>query len=205
MTEFSVSQPSHRKDPHAVAVAILAVAAAALVVNTVRLAMAAPSTPRPATSEPVAYTATSVGSFVYPGGTSRQMVRYLLAVRADGSYVDYQENLFRKTSHSMSKRLIVFASRLQIEVDEIRELKSSMMLRGFKDRRRDPSSRCLNGRDGTQYWPGEIVIGEEDVKGARTVKVASQNILFWFNIDVGCALMKQRIDAGNGVINEQLI
>src|SRR3972149_3263738 len=169
--------------------------ATALALNAGRLTHSAVPGPTP-TVPPVPYTVTLRETLHRSGASPMYVTTFVYALRDDGSQVSRKEFLDAPYGRQLAQRYIRFASGAAIQIDEIRERKTSMFIRKFTVGRnqRDPASNCLKDRTGQPLSPNEIPLGEEHVGSWRAVKVAIHNGFSWFSLDAGCALVNQRVD-----------
>lgn len=158
----------------------------ALGANLVRLSSEARETasPQPYTVV-LRETAFSRTGEAKPGGT------YTLAVRSDGATLLQSEVLVGP--EPSSERTLAFATGLRIQVDDIRELKSTTFNTERRPSYRDPRADCLWNPGGERSYTGEVLAGRESVDAFRTVVIRAQGLTTWFALDVGCAPLKKRL------------
>jgi hypothetical protein len=97
------------------------------------------------------------------------------------------------------ERIIRFASGFKVTINELADIKSTIVDRGKPARlQRDPTSKCINSFAGTAMVdsPQEVISGEEAIAGYWTVKITSNGYTAWFALDHGCAMVKSKMDWG---------
>ncbi|MGE0102416.1 MAG: hypothetical protein AB7H86_22830 [Blastocatellales bacterium] len=144
----------------------------------------------------VPYTVITRESITGPDGGVVAGKEVIQAVRSDGSIV--RRHIFPDPANG-SERVIRFASGVEVTINEYANTKSSVIKNGNPAQwQRDSQSKCLNSLTGKRKTSmPEIVEGEEIVSGFRAVKVKidmERPVTFWFALDHGCALIKDRID-----------
>jgi hypothetical protein len=115
------------------------------------------------------------------------------AYRSDGSYLRRTVDL--KPDRSFSERVIQFASGVEITVNDLTNLKSTMVKRGnFAAAQRNPRGNCLTRLDNKPFsQQEEKLLGEENYRGYRVVRVHNSGADFLYALDFGCAHVYDRI------------
>jgi hypothetical protein len=134
------------------------------------------------------------------------------AIRSDGSFVvlsAYEKSDGEPLGMEKRERTIRFASGIKVAINELTGTKSTETYKFNPARwQRDPNSKCFNAFDGTAKVssPPAVISGEETIAGYRTVKIIRENATWWFALDVGCAMVKERMDwGGQGSSEKNLV
>ena len=114
-----------------------------------------------------------------------------LAVRSDGSRVSRREGSGASTYYVL--RTIHFASGDRIEIDDVRELKSTESGRYDWLDVRDPASNCLKSVLGRPVALNQHFVKLETVEGHSAAIVASSRLTIWYALDLGCEIVKTRV------------
>jgi hypothetical protein len=137
-----------------------------------------------------------------PDGTPTLSHELTHAMRGDGSFV--RRVVFSNTNRS--ERTIQLASGVEVTIDDSTGLKSLIGKKVNPARlQRDPDSKCINSLTGATMNPGEAVEAEEIINGYRAVKIVingQRRVSYWFALDHGCALVKDRIDFEDKAFSE---
>jgi hypothetical protein len=137
-----------------------------------------------------------------PDGKARLSHELTHAMRGDGSFV--RRVIFSESNRS--ERTIQLASGVEITIDDSTGLKSTMGKKVNPARlQRDPDSKCVNSLTGAPMNSAEFFEGEELINGYRSARIAlngQRRITYWFALDHGCALVRDRIDFEDKAFSE---
>ena len=128
---------------------------------------------------------------------------YIVALRSDGSWLRWSEHRYEGINSLASQRWIYFSSGLQIQTNEARHLKSTVVQPPQFMDRRDPQADCRRvRRDGT-VDNTEPVIGHDVVAGYKTAILRTRGNSTWRAPEAGCAQLRRRAVFPAGAYNEQ--
>lgn len=142
-------------------------------------------------------------------GRVRRGLDSVLAVRSDGSYAySLDTTLADGDRRPSAQRLIVFASGLRVETDEILERKSTTTISpdALWAAHRDPRKDCLDSLGGQRFAAGETLVGEDKIQEFRVVRIRTRGgTNLWLSPDLGCALLKSRRGDPGGGYSEKIV
>lgn len=124
--------------------------------------------------------------------------QYIFSVRSDGTYAFRAESLSTSQRMQASQRLINPPSGDRIEIDDLRELKSTTRNPGgaYPDALRDPRSDCQRTYRGTVLDRAPTRLNDDMIQGYATIVVKTGGTTRWFAKTLGCALVQMRRDDG---------
>jgi len=133
-------------------------------------------------------------------GTLRYTNNYVEALRADGS------NMWSATTSLVQQRTINFANGDQVLTNElIRKMSTYPKNFAAVPVRRDPEASCLSESAIKTGW---IADGTETIGGYRAarqvLKASNRTLIAWHALDVGCALLQQRLEHQDGITVQNL-
>ena len=150
-------------------------------------------------TKPFPYTVTLQEYSVEPDGTATPTGRVTIAVRADGSRVI--DTAAANDPGGFAERILSFSSGRKTYIFENKRQKSTTFA---PDRYvsshwlADPHNDCLVAGES-----GQEIGGIETVSGYRAVKLTGAGVTRWLAIDYGCALIKGRVELGDGLAAEK--
>jgi hypothetical protein len=152
------------------------------------------------------YTVTLQETAITKGLPDLRGSRQTSALRSDGAIVQIRELLPSSSSRQISQRTILFPSGERVEMDDIRELKSTTSLgEGWAAASvREPSSKCLNSRLGLPWVDSQQLVQEEVSDGRALVKVRMNQTVVWLAKDLGCAIVKAETGRGDNAAYSRL-
>jgi hypothetical protein len=150
---------------------------------------------------------------------ARVMSRRIRAVRSDGSEVRVDQSLSADgTAIVDDSREIVFTDRLVVRINPMVNSKSSRRAfpadfeNGFWGAKRLPQDRCIKtlGGEDMRDRNGEKLVGEENYKGLRTVRILrhqenTPKIESWYALDYACGLVAEVIEYSHRGADRRLI
>jgi hypothetical protein len=157
--------------------------------------------PTPARAEPrSAHTVMRTESVFDNTGTLRYTNYYVEALRSDGS------KAFRSTTKDVQKRELYFVNGDHIRVSELKGVKSTYPHESRAGRVvKDPQASCASRQEMDSGW---VVSGREKIGGyraARLTRVSGDGTLtIWYGLDLGCAVLQQRLRHKSGASEQKL-
>jgi hypothetical protein len=149
----------------------------------------------------VPYTVVLAETIIDAKAERRTGVLLTQAVRADGSIMQ------RLGTAEYGGQEIYLARGEHIQTIPRTGMKSSWSIKAEPDRwSLDPQSLCTKDLSG-QPWASSIqILGEENISGYRSVKLAVNKSIAWYALDQGCARIRTRMEFGqNGASEMHLV
>jgi hypothetical protein len=130
---------------------------------------------------------------------------YVFAVKSDGTYGFQAQYLNEASRKHASQRLISSPNGDRMEIDDVRELRSTTRNTGvtFREALRDPRSECQRNYRGSPLDRQPVRGQDESIAGYRAIVWKSGGTTYWFARDIGCALLKMRSDNGERGVTVQ--
>jgi hypothetical protein len=174
------------------------VAALLLIANIARLYMASNHTVSAQTIYP--YTVIRTETVYDQFGKARLTHRYMEAVRSDGS------KMWKGSTQEVQQRQVYFANGDEVRMNELAARKSTFTgASSGPAEQRSPMNSCLTSDN---IKAGLRPDGTESVAGHKAIRVmstqAKRTMTYWFAIDEGCALIRQRFEHETGVTEQNL-
>jgi len=146
------------------------------------------------------YTVVRTESGFDKAGTLRYTNYYVEALRSDGS------TMWRASTSQVQQRKIFFANGDEVLTQDLLERKSTYPKRfAGAPLQRDPKSHCTSADDTKGLW---VPSGEESIGGHRAARMVltsgGRTFTAWYALDVGCALLQQRLEHETGVTVQNL-
>lgn len=140
---------------------------------------------------PIPYTVVLKETVTNPNGTY-DVTELTYAYRSDGSSLRKAIDL--KADQSFSERVIQFASGAEVSVNDLTNLKSTIVKQGNAAlAQRNPLGDCLTMLSGKPFSREEKLLGKEGYRGYRVARIQHSGVDFLYALDFGCAQVYDRI------------
>lgn len=190
-------------------------AVSALAANAVRLGVekqgAAAASQNPVVPGPpvlpIAYTVGLREGHKLASGEEQPGGEYIVAVRADGSFMHRSSYLApNKANKRAIKRSVTFASGLHVEIDEIRQITTTTVdatVWNYRTNLRDPRTQCARNYEGAVFRRDQVADGITTLAGHATIAIVAGDTKTWFALDLGCALVQLESGASPNAVTRQ--
>jgi hypothetical protein len=172
-----------------------------LALNAVRLAYRGVRPVVARAASPVSFTVFRTEQVFDAAGTLKFTHHYVEAVRSDGS------KMWRGTTNDVQSRDIYFANGDMVQTNELAGTKSTFPKKyAGPPSPRDPNGNCATTEEINSHWTNE---GTDTVGPYRAVRRVmdvghGRRLTMWYGVDVGCAVLKQRLEHETGVTEQNL-
>jgi hypothetical protein len=152
-------------------------------------------------ASPVSFTVFRTEKVFDPGGTLRFTHHYVEALASDGSM------MWRGTTNDVQSRQLYFTNGDMVTTNELAGTKSTYpKMYAGPPVPRDPNANCATAQELGSRWTTE---GMDTVGSYRVVRRvmnvgAGRTLKMWYGVDVGCAVLKQRLEHESGVTEQNL-
>jgi hypothetical protein len=125
----------------------------------------------------------------------------IYAQRSDGAFAERLESVSGPAV--TIDREVFLPDRLLFVNDVLRRVRTNKMIVPLAESLRNPDTDCLFNFRAGRFGADESIQRIETIDGHRTARIDSRGLSQWFATDLGCAMIRQRMQTSETDVSEQ--